>query len=717
MPEDFRIIGSGRHSPGTDDEFREQIHEALQEHGRASSTTLGRLRGAAQLRRLQRRRRRRTWPRRSPTPSRRSTPRASGSSTSRSRPERCRTWCGCSARPGSPRTARWWSRSRSATTWPARASSTRPCTRCSTRSRSTGSTTSWARRRPRTSSPLRFANGMFEPIWNRDHISYVQIDVPEELDIQGRAGLLRGDRRVPGHGRHPPDADPRDRRARAAVARSTPRRCTSSAPSCSTRSARWTPTASCSASTTATEIEDDVADDSEVETFAALEVWVDTWRWSGVPFYLRTGKAMARGTPDGDDRLHRGAPADLPQPGSRPRRCAPASWCSSSPTTPRCGSRCRPRSRARSIDLGRAALHARHRRRVRRRRRARGLRAAAARRDAARAAAVHPLRADRAPLGGVRAGDRGPPEPRPYAPGSWGPRGGRSTLPAPPGWRLPDGDGEHSLSRAVPRPTCAPTARRRALGWPVRRPAWWRSPRSRGRSPRPGPVRWRSTRGVRAPSCGESHPQLHQRPDRPRDLAPDVGRDHAGVQRVRGDAGAGRAAGSAPGRAGRWPAWRRRTRRNPVRGDGRPAHRLPVDPGDPVVGLAGDVDDPGGSALPQAIQQQAGQQERPDMIGAERQLEAAGGQPSLPGQPGVVDQPVQWLARWPGKLSSARRAPSRRSPRSSARDRSRSLPVAAAISADRRLGLGLRSGRRGTAPRPGRRAPRRWPGRSRCWHR
>jgi glucose-6-phosphate 1-dehydrogenase len=32
-----------------------------------------------------------------------------------------------------------------------------------------------------------------------------------------------------------------------------------------------------------------------METFAALEVWVDTWRWSGVPFYLRTGKSMAQG--------------------------------------------------------------------------------------------------------------------------------------------------------------------------------------------------------------------------------------------------------------------------------------------------------------------------------------------------------------------------------------------------------------------------------------
>ena len=36
---------------------------------------------------------------------------------------------------------------------------------------------------------LRFANGMFEPVWNRDHVAYVQIDVPEELDIQGRSGF------------------------------------------------------------------------------------------------------------------------------------------------------------------------------------------------------------------------------------------------------------------------------------------------------------------------------------------------------------------------------------------------------------------------------------------------------------------------------------------------------------------------------------------------
>ena len=37
----------------------------------------------------------------------------------------------------------------------------------------------------------RFANGILEPIWNRDHVAYVQIDVPEKIDIQGRAASTR----------------------------------------------------------------------------------------------------------------------------------------------------------------------------------------------------------------------------------------------------------------------------------------------------------------------------------------------------------------------------------------------------------------------------------------------------------------------------------------------------------------------------------------------
>ena len=55
---------------------------------------------------------------------------------------------------------------------------------------------------------FRFANGLFEPIWNRDHIDHVQIDVPETLGLGRRAGVLRDDRRLPRHGGHPPVPGP-----------------------------------------------------------------------------------------------------------------------------------------------------------------------------------------------------------------------------------------------------------------------------------------------------------------------------------------------------------------------------------------------------------------------------------------------------------------------------------------------------------------------------
>ena len=51
---------------------------------------------------------------------------------------------------------------------------------------------------------FRFANGLFEPIWNRNFIDHVQIDIPETLGPGPAGELLRVDRRLQGHGRHPP---------------------------------------------------------------------------------------------------------------------------------------------------------------------------------------------------------------------------------------------------------------------------------------------------------------------------------------------------------------------------------------------------------------------------------------------------------------------------------------------------------------------------------
>ncbi len=139
---------------------------------------------------------------------------------------------------------------------------------------------------------LRFANGFLEPVWNRDHIASVQIDVPEELGLEGRAafyeqtGAFRD--MVVTHlfqllgfvAMEPPvrmDAGAlRDEKAKLFEAVRP-----------------LDPAQVVFGQFEGYREEDDVADDSDVESFVAVRVAVDTWRWAGVPFLLRTGKAMA----------------------------------------------------------------------------------------------------------------------------------------------------------------------------------------------------------------------------------------------------------------------------------------------------------------------------------------------------------------------------------------------------------------------------------------
>jgi glucose-6-phosphate 1-dehydrogenase len=60
--------------------------------------------------------------------------------------------------------------------------------------------------------------------------------------------------------------------------------------------------------------------DSDTETFIALQVAIDNWRWAGVPFYLRTGKKMAEGLRHHLDRVQGGAADDVPDQLRRRRR-------------------------------------------------------------------------------------------------------------------------------------------------------------------------------------------------------------------------------------------------------------------------------------------------------------------------------------------------------------------------------------------------------------
>ncbi|MGH6982282.1 MAG: glucose-6-phosphate dehydrogenase, partial [Stellaceae bacterium] len=146
---------------------------------------------------------------------------------------------------------------------------------------------------------LRFANGLFEPIWNRDRIDHVQITVTETVGVETRArfyeptGALRD--MVPNHlfqllamtAMEPPvsfDADAvRDKRAElfAAVRTLSPRDAVRGQYGAGHVDDKDVP---------AYRQERGVAPDSNTETFAALRLTIDNWRWAGVPFYLRTGK-------------------------------------------------------------------------------------------------------------------------------------------------------------------------------------------------------------------------------------------------------------------------------------------------------------------------------------------------------------------------------------------------------------------------------------------
>jgi glucose-6-phosphate 1-dehydrogenase len=156
---------------------------------------------------------------------------------------------------------------------------------------------------------LRFANGIFEPVWNRSYVDSVQITASEEVALEGRAGYYdnAGALRdlIQNHllqllmltAMEPPASfsanDIRDEKVKVLHAIKPP---TVDEVSQMAVRAQYSAGVAGGREVPGYLEEEGVAHDSKTETFAAVRLQIDNWRWAGVPFYIRTGKALARKT-------------------------------------------------------------------------------------------------------------------------------------------------------------------------------------------------------------------------------------------------------------------------------------------------------------------------------------------------------------------------------------------------------------------------------------
>ena len=152
---------------------------------------------------------------------------------------------------------------------------------------------------------FRFSNGLFEPIWNRDRIDHVQITVAETLGVEQRGkfyeatGALRD--MVPNHvftllsmiAMEPPTGFD------AAAIRTKKAEVFSAMPAVKAAQAvrgQYGPHTILGKQVSAYRQEPDVSAESNVETYVAMKLAIDNWRWAGVPFYVRTGKRLEQRT-------------------------------------------------------------------------------------------------------------------------------------------------------------------------------------------------------------------------------------------------------------------------------------------------------------------------------------------------------------------------------------------------------------------------------------
>ena len=153
---------------------------------------------------------------------------------------------------------------------------------------------------------FRFANGMFEHIWNRDRIDHIQITVAETVGVEKRGrfyestGALRD--MVPNHvfqlvamtAMEAPNSFNADAvRSEKEKVMEAIRVCKPEEVSCAAVRGQYAAGHIQGKEITGYRQEPDVAANSNIETYVAMKLTIENWRWAGVPIYIRTGKRMA----------------------------------------------------------------------------------------------------------------------------------------------------------------------------------------------------------------------------------------------------------------------------------------------------------------------------------------------------------------------------------------------------------------------------------------